>query len=550
MKNRILKSALSGILLSLSWPEIGGLFPLIFVAFIPLLLVEDEVTNNRYRSGKVYRNAYIAFFVFNLITTWWIWHASPGGAVMAVVFNSALMAIPFWLFHLTRRIVGDRQGYVAFVAYMLAFEWLHHRWELSWPWLSTGNVFANQTWLVQWYEYTGIAGGTLWVLLINIILVHVVKLATKNANVSIPKAKGFSQSFSRYLCRIKHLPKTFSKQLRLTVVLGAVLLTPVLWSVWLGFNVDVGEDKPTLEVVVSQPNVDPYMKFDDISSLEQVTKFLEVTRENLTPNTQLIIAPETAIPDQLEESALNYSDEAKLIQQFLSDYPNLNLLTGISSYAFFDAQRSRASRPTNDGKFYEFYNSALFINKDLRYDIYHKSELVLGVERLPAAYLLKYVEDWFDLGGTSGTLGVSDEPKLFYLGDAKIAPTICYESIYGETTARFSRKGANILAISTNDAWWYDTPGYKQLLAYAKLRAIENRKWIARSANTGISCFINPKGEITDKTKWEETTSLKKSVPLIEGQTFYVQYGDYLGRLSLFLGGLLLILTFARRLKQ
>lgn len=550
MKNRILKSALSGILLSLSWPEIGGLFPLIFVAFIPLLLVEDEVTNNRYRSGKVYRNAYVAFFVFNLITTWWIWHASPGGAVMAVVFNSALMAIPFWLFHLTRRIVGDRQGYVAFVAYILAFEWLHHRWELSWPWLSTGNVFANQTWLVQWYEYTGIAGGTLWVLLINIILLHVVKLATKDANVSIPKAKGFSQSFSRYLYRIKHLPKTFSKQLRLTVVLGAVLLTPVLWSVWLGFNVDVGEDKPTLEVVVSQPNVDPYMKFNDISSLEQVTRFLEVTRENLTPNTQLIIAPETAIPDQLEESMLNYSDEAKLIQQFLKDYPDLHLLTGISSYAFFDTKHSRASRPTNDGKFYEFYNSALFINKDLRYDIYHKSELVLGVERLPAAYLLKYIEDWFDLGGTSGTLGVSDEPKLFYLGDAKIAPTICYESIYGETTAKFSRKGANLLAISTNDAWWYDTPGYKQLLAYAKLRAIENRKWIARSANTGISCFINPKGEITDKTKWEETTSLKKSVPLIEGQTFYVQYGDYLGRLSLFLGGLLLILTFARRLKQ
>lgn len=549
MKKRILKSILSGVLLSLSWPEIGGLFPLIFVAFIPLLLVEDEVYSKRYRGGKVYRNAYVAFFVFNLITTWWIWHASPGGAVMAVVFNSALMALPIWLFHLTRRYAGNRQGYVAFIAYMLAFEWLHHRWELSWPWLSTGNVFANQTWLVQWYEYTGVVGGTLWVLLINLILYQFVKYVIKETPTDSPQKKGFSQAFSQYLFRLRHLPKALTNQLKLTFILGVVLLLPILWSFWLGFNVDLGKNNKKIEVVLSQPNVDPYKKFDDISSLAQVNKLLEVTKENLTENTRLIIAPETAIPSQLEEATLNYSPEAKAIQSFLINHPNTSLLTGISSYAYYNTKQSRASRPTNDGRFYEFYNSALLIDKNLRYDIYHKSELVLGVERLPAAYLLKYVEDWFDLGGTSGTLGVANEPKLFYVDQAKIAPTICYESIYGETTAKFSRRGANLIAISTNDAWWYDTPGYKQLLAYAKLRAIENRKWIARSANTGISCFINPKGEITDKTKWEETTSLKKEVPLIEGQTFYVVYGDFLGRISLLLGGLLLVLTLSRKLK-
>ena len=226
-------------------------------------------------------------------------------------------------------------------------------------------------------------------------------------------------------------------------------------------------------------------------------------------------------------------------------------MTGASTHAFFDEVNSNASRELKNGNgYYESYNSSLLIDSTENVEIYHKAKLVLGVETLPFKFITKPLESIFDLGGTSGSLGISKEPKIFVVGNAKIAPTICYESIYGEYTSEFSRKGANVIAIITNDAWWYDTPGYKQLLAYGKLRAIENRKWIARSANTGISCFINPLGDIVKRTKWEAATSISMDVPLMEGVTFYASYGDYISRISVFIAALLSLLTLVRKFKK
>jgi apolipoprotein N-acyltransferase len=527
MKNRLLLSLLSGALLGVSWVAISGFFPLIFIALVPLLMVENEVLTKRYRASKVYVNAYITFFTFNLIATWWIYHASIEGAIMAVFFNSALMAIPVWLFHLTRRHIGNKEGYFAFVFYWMAFEWGHFRWELSWPWLAYGNVFANAPNIVQWYEYTGVGGGTLWVLLINLVLFKL---------------------FNKVILK----KEPWQKQKAKIVTLLSLIILPLGASYIVLSSVDNGENNETATIVLSQPNIDPYKKFDNyLSALDQVNKFLDVTVPNMDNDVDLVIAPETAIPFSLPEHNLEYSDEIRLINDFLLKYPKAHFLTGMSSHKVFKESNSNASKPTSDGLgFYENYNSALLINVNNEIDIYHKSELVLGVERLPLSFIMKYVEDVFDLGGTSGTLGVEKEAKVFSFGNIKVSPTICYESIYGDYTGDFSAKGANVIAIMTNDAWWYDTPGYKQLLAYARLRAIENRKWIARSANTGISCFISPKGEITKRTKWEETTSLRGEIPLIEGETFYVKHGDYLGRLSMFIGVLLLLLTIARRFKR
>ena len=128
--------------------------------------------------------------------------------------------------------------------------------------------------------------------------------------------------------------------------------------------------------------------------------------------------------------------------------------------------------------------------------LYHKAKLVPGVETLPS--FLNFMGKWFeDFGGISGTLGRDSERKVFVPWDNhfKAAPIICYESIFGDYITEYVRKGANILTIITNDGWWGNTPGYKQHMNYARLRAIETRKWVARSANTGISCFIDPVGK-------------------------------------------------------
>ena len=132
-----------------------------------------------------------------------------------------------------------------------------------------------------------------------------------------------------------------------------------------------------------------------------------------------------------------------------------------------------------------------------RFQLYHKSKLVVGVENMPFTHLFKPIEKLaINLGGTVGTIGTSKERTVFVRerDHLKVAAVICFESIFGEFCTKFVRNGAQLFFIITNDGWWKDTPGHKQHMAYARLRTIECRRSIARSANTGISAFINQRG--------------------------------------------------------
>jgi apolipoprotein N-acyltransferase len=155
-----------------------------------------------------------------------------------------------------------------------------------------------------------------------------------------------------------------------------------------------------------------------------------------------------------------------------------------------------------------------------------------------------------DMGGTVGTLGISPNREVFisHYGTPPFSSIICYESIYGEFVAEFVRNGAEFLTIITNDGWWKNTPGHRQHARYAKLRAIETRKDIARCANTGISGFINQRGDFSQATEYWVEDVIRDTIKANDKITFYVKYGDYLGRIALFLAGLLLLLSIVFRL--
>jgi apolipoprotein N-acyltransferase len=165
---------------------------------------------------------------------------------------------------------------------------------------------------------------------------------------------------------------------------------------------------------------------------------------------------------------------------------------------------------------------------------YHKTMLVPGVETLP--WFLKFLSKWFDkFGGTSG--GYAKQDKRTVLDEKhgyKIAPAICYESIYGEFMSRYVKNGANLICIITNDGWWKKTPGHKQHMNYARLRAIETRTWVARSANTGISCFIDPYGNVIQPQGYNTNAAIKLSIPVnANHKTFFVRNGDLLSKLMI-----------------
>ena len=171
---------------------------------------------------------------------------------------------------------------------------------------------------------------------------------------------------------------------------------------------------------------------------------------------------------------------------------------------------------------------------------------MVGVENFPYQDILKPVlgDVMIDLGGTVAMKTTQPDREVFTLKDSvSTAPIICYESIYGEYVTGYVKNGAQFLSIITNDAWWGNTAGHRQHASYAKLRAIETRRSVARSANTGISEIIDPTGKVTHKLGYEKQGTLSGKIILNDEITFYALHGDYIARISKFLA--LFIFLFA-----
>jgi len=555
-------SILSGLLLGLAWPETGGFTFLIFIGFLPLLYVEHIVSlqSKRYTSLLLFCYAYLSFLIFNTFTTWWIWYSSEGGVIMAEVLYSLFMATIFLWFHAAKKQLGNKRGYIALVVFWIGFEWVHYNWEFSHPWNTLGNAFANQPKIIQWYEYTGVLGGSFWVLLVNLLFFY---FLLKLINGNIPLTNGFPKNKKHFGCGITQTNHLFSRksvkfeyklrnEIKIIIVTIAVILTPIIYS-FITYNNYIETENP-IEIVIVQPNIDPYVeKFGGLTEEEQITKILELASKKVTSKTAYLVAPETAIPRAFVE---NYPEESyglQAINRWISNFKNLTFVIGASTYIEYPKSDHKPT-PTvrydrQTGGWYDAYNSALQLNNRTKMQIYHKSKLVLGVEKIPYPTLFSPLESFaINLGGTIGSLGVEKEAFNFINDSIRIAPVICYESIYGEYFSTYVKKGAQAVFIITNDGWWDDSPGYKQHLAYARLRAIETRRSIARSANTGISCFINQRGDIIQQSTWWKSEALKGTINLNNKQTFYTQSGDWIGRVFAALAVLLLAWSWGTKL--
>jgi apolipoprotein N-acyltransferase len=510
--------------MTLSFPYTGSLTALVFVCWIPLLFVEYNISSSGYRSGKVFIHAYLTFFIFNIGTTWWICNASAAGAVLAFTLNALLMALAFQCYHIINKVLGRTYSLLALLCVWIGFEFLHHRWELSWPWLSFGNFFSIRTTWIQWYSYTGMLGGSVWVLLVNYL--------------GLKSIVFFTEKIS------------FTSKSRLYIGLYvSFIFIPLMVSLTLYYSCRTTID--TTEVVIVQPNIDPYNEKFSTPIGTQLKKLFAQAKKKVTPHTKIIIAPETALSSSFFEEELHQHSFYSFLIKQLREWKTTALYTGASTARYFDKRNSRASVKLPDGPgFIEFYNSSLVIEEDGTHEFLHKSKLVLGVEKIPFSDWLPFLEKLsINNGGTSGTLGVEKEAKTLTSKDLTFAPLICYESIYGDFTALQCRKGAQAIFVITNDGWWGDTPGYKQHMSFSRLRAIENRRDVARSANTGISCFINQRGDLIQATKWWQSDAIRAKLNLNSSLSFYSRTGDLIGKIFLYLGITLTLITLYRSLK-
>ena len=523
--NRYLLSILSGILMFISFPFTGSLTPFVFISWIPLLMVESNVFTKKYRSSKVYIHAFLSFFIYNLGATWWIWNASAGGAVFAIVLNALIMALVFYWSHLLKKRYTGKIGYVFLIVGWISFEYIHYYWELSYPWLTIGNVFSITPSLVQWYSFTGVLGGSLWVLLVNVLLFFI------GSNIYIKK-------------------QNWKTEIKTISVLGLIILIPIFYSVITYLNYK--EKKDPVEVVALQPNVDPYNEKFSTNLKVQLDKMFVEADKIISPNTQFILAPETAISASFYEGELTELPFYQYILERKKKWYNASFYVGASTLKVFDRKHSSASRKLEGGPgFYESYNTSLLIDEFNTSSFVHKSKLVLGVEKIPFLTLIPWLGDMaIDLDGASGSLGIEQEPRVLKANESVFAPIICYESIYGEFIASQVSKGAEAIFVITNDGWWGDTPGYKQHASFSQLRAIENRRDVVRSANTGISCFINQRGDLEQKTKWWTQTAIKGIINKNKELTFYSRFGDVIGKLACVIFLIMFVYQFVERIQK
>ncbi|WP_394666331.1 apolipoprotein N-acyltransferase [uncultured Chryseobacterium sp.] len=532
----VLLTLISAMLLSVSWPTYGVPF-FIFFALVPLLMMEHGVSKFSDYSRKswvVFGLSYLCFVIWNVVTTGWLYGSkNPDGShsMMAVVFpvlvNSFLYSLVFQCYHWYKNAQGTYWGLGFLIAIWMSFEKFHLGWELTWPWLNLGNVFSDYPKLIQWYDTLGATGGSFWILLINVLIF--------------------------YTIRIWEAGRKRKELIKNTSIVAALIIIPMIISVVKYNNFD---EKPigNVNVLMLQPDLDPYAEKYTQDSLTIENDLLSLAERNSKTKIDYYIAPETALPGRgsISETAFGKSVILNNLKGFLAKHPGSVFATGISSHRFFTNENDlpKEAYQIHTGLWVESFNSAVQVIPNQKVEVYHKGKLVPGVEIFPYMNYLKPLlgDAMINLGGTVASLGTDKERVAFSnpFNKGKIAPIICYESIYGEFTGEYVKKGANFLAIMTNDSWWGVTEGHKQLLSYAKLRAIETRREIARAANSGISAHINAKGEIMEDTFYGDKTALFSKINLYDGMTFYTRSGDLLSRFSVFALGFLLFYFLIR----
>lgn len=508
----------SALLLSLPWE--GASCITLFVGLLPLLLVSAQYTPSWRDTLSMLGWATLTFVLWNAGTIWWVWNATPAGPIVATICSTWWSLLAFMAYHIVSKHAPKALAYVTLVTAWIAGEYLYTLAPaLSFPWLTLGNGFADDPWAVQWFEYTGVFGGSLWVLLVNVLAFEACLTMRKRTWISATLA----------------------------------IIVPLGISIALYYKYQPNSelysslDKMTVSVV--QPNIPCYEKFNN-SAEQQQDNLMELLAE-APDSAEFVLMPETALAEMINDRQAERAYIVNRISDYLrAEKPATMVVSGGETVRSYGNVRGSETARKRGMYYVDIFNSSLGIDTTSKVQLHHKGKLVVGVETIPA--WLRKAGDRFaiDLGGTFGQLGIGKSCTPFEHNGKKVAPAICYEGLYGDHMAEFVRNGAEALFVVSNDGWWGNTPGHKYLFSFCRLRAIELRRDVARSANTGVSGFITMQGEDIQRMEWDNRGVLTADIRLNDKQTFYARFGDYIGRLSLLIAGLCLLYFIAYIVKK
>ncbi len=515
-KNKIALAILSGVLLSAAFPPVP-MGVTVLVAFIPFFLLLERLE----RYGEACRYVYVLLFIWHAIVGYWSGGFShlrdlyqTAGGVALLVFNPFFYLLPVLVYLFIRRNLSKNAALISFPFLWISIELFRAHTEFALPWITLGNTQTYDLPLIQFASVTGVYGVSFWILLINLILFLLYQKITSGT------------------WRIRSIKS-------LTSILLVVLLyiIPVIYGASVLHESEGSSGGQTIRVALVQPDIDPFEKWTKDPEIPFQTH-LDMTK-GISKDIDLVIWSETAIPFYLLHPTNRYYYDF-LKQQI--DEQQRTLLSGVPGMEFFpdSSPAPKTSKKNKNGQRYDTYNSAMLFTHDSdSIQKYGKHLLVPFAERVPYSEELSFLNamQWnFGLGGW----GIGKEQTVFHFRttqgiDARFSTMICFESIFPGFVAEFVRNGAQFLTIVTIDSWWGNTSGAYQHKQYAVLRAIENRRWIARCATGGISCIIDPYGRTVESTELFTKTVLTGSIGLRDDLTVYSKYGDWFAEYCLWI---------------
>lgn len=409
------------------------------------------------------------------------------------------------------------------------FEYLSSLGQINFPWLFAGNTQTYNLVKIQFAEYTGVFGVSFWICLISVFIYFLIN------KINLREWKIVSiRSFAVFF------------------VIMLLYFAPDFFNLFNDVDKFLNEKNlpnSKIKLGIVQPNVNPWNKWsgkqNDIIA-DYIAQIKEIHSAN--SDVQMIILPETALPYYYRE---RYFEERYTLLKNLCDSLNVPLLIGTPDLRYYDDEASApvdAKFMKSTGRKYDTYNSAVLFEPKNEREIFQKHDkikLVPGSERVPYQEIFPFTKSLIEWGVGLGSWQIGRDTNLFQLkNNIKFNTAICYESVYPEFFSEFVNKGADFSVIITNDGWWGKFFGTYQHNRFAVFRAIENRRWIARCANTGISDFIDPEGKMYDQTEINEKANIIRTIPTVTEKTFFTKNGDLFSKVCLVLGLIIFGVSF------
>lgn len=514
----------SGILLGLSFPPIPLPY-LLFVGLLPYLIVLE----NRKTLAEINRFTYFTVFFFNLITLYWVGSWTPdadpflmiAGSVL-MFFNPIVFLIPSTLYYFVRKSLGKNTALFLLPWFWLFYEYIYSITDFKFPWLSLSNGLPYFTSYIQIADIIGSYGLTVLVIYANIFA---------------------------YLSWKSFKDNKF--KLKLVVMFFLIILLPIVYGVY-KINSYKGTNAK-VKVGLIQPNLNPNKKWEIGNLNEQIDLYTNMSLEAINQGAELIIWPETALPVYLLTS--RYKDEKQKIQSF-ADSLKISIMTGMphAKYYFNPETAPKDAKPLRNSKaLYTSYNSILFFAPNKNIDQYGKIKLVPFGEKVPLVEDFPFLGKWIKWNVGISSWNTGQDTVIFNYQDNEsksigIAGVICIEAIYPDFISAFVNKGAEFISVVTNDSWYGNSSGPYQHKEIQVLRAVENRRSLARAANGGISCIVNPLGITEKETKMFTRDILVGNVEIRSELTFFTVNPLILPYISIFISVLVSIISFYKKI--